>query len=111
MTEPAYAVIFITTATNEEAERISRRLLEKRLIACASIIPKIGSHFWWQDRINTVEESLLIAKTRIKRLEELVRQVKETHSYSTPEIIALPIIGGSREYLEWIGEEVTEGPE
>ncbi len=106
MEEFAYIVLFITTATAEEAHRISRMLLEQRKVACVNIVPKVSSFFWWQNKIDTTQESLLIAKTRASQLNELVRLVKEIHSYNTPEIIAMPIVGGNQDYLERIGKEV-----
>ena len=106
MKEFAYIVLFITTATADEAHRISRALLEQKKVACVNIVPKVSSSFWWQDKINSAQESLLIAKTKASQLNELVRLVKEIHSYDIPEIIALPIVGGNQDYLEWIGKEV-----
>ncbi len=106
MEEPAYIVLFITTSTTEEAQRISRALLEQRKVACVNIVSKVRSLFWWQDKIDSAQESLLIVKTTAPQLNELVTLVKELHSYDIPEIIAIPIVGGNQEYLEWIGNEV-----
>ena len=106
MEEFAYIVIFITTATTEEAQRISRVLLEQRKVACVNIVPGVSSFFWWQDKIDSAQESLLIVKTKASQLNELVRLVKELHSYDVPEIIAMPIVGGNQDYLKWIGNEV-----
>ncbi len=99
-------VIFITTADNGEANRVSEHLLNKKKIACVNIIPKVNSLFWWQGKIETEEERLLIIKTKASVLSEIVNLVKEVHSYEVPEIIALPIIGGNEDYLRWIIEEV-----
>ena len=101
-------VIFITTGTDEEARKVAGALLEQRKAACVNIVPKVSSLFWWQDRIDTAHENLLMVKTRASRVEEIVRLVKELHSYDIPEIIALPIVGGNRDYLEWIGKEVKQ---
>ena len=106
MEEFAYIVLFITTDTTEEAHQISRVLLEQRKVACVNIVPKVSSFCWWQDNIDSAQESLLIAKTKASQLNELVRLVKEAHSYDIPEIIATPIVGGNQDYLEWIGKEV-----
>jgi|TARA_B100001971_G_C18223720_1_gene558905 periplasmic divalent cation tolerance protein len=108
MKQSAYVVLFITTADDEEAQLISRVLLEQRKAACINIVPKVSSLFWWQDKIIQAEESLLVIKTRVKLLDEIVLLVKEVHSNDVPEIIALPIVGGSQDYLEWIGEETGE---
>ncbi len=101
-----YIVLLITTATAEEAQRISRVLLEQRKVACVNIVPRVDSLFWWQDKLDSADESLLIAKTKASLLSEIVSLVKELHSYDIPEIIALPIIGGNQDYLEWIQKEV-----
>jgi len=101
-----YIVLFITTATAEEAQRISRVLLEQRKVACVNIVPRVNSLFWWQGKLDSAEESLLIVKTKASQLSEIVPLVKELHSYDIPELIALPIIGGNQDYLEWIQKEV-----
>ena len=101
-----HIVIFITTATVDEAHKISRALLEQRKVACVNIVPEVSSSFWWQDKLDSARESLLIAKTRTSELNNVVKLVKELHSYATPEIIAIPIIGGNEEYLNWIDKEV-----
>lgn len=110
MKEPACIVVFITTATAEEAQQISKRLLEQRKAACVNIVPKVSSSFWWQSKIDLAQESLLIIKTKASQLDELVRLVKEAHSYDIPEIIAMPIVGGNQDYLDWIGKEVDDNP-
>ena len=105
--EPSpYIVLFITTATAEEAQRISRALLEQKRVACVNIVPRVSSSFWWQDKLDSAEESLLIVKTKASQLNEIVTIVKEIHSYDIPELIALPIIGGNQDYLDWIEKEV-----
>ena len=71
-------------------------------------MPKISSFFWWQDKLDSAQESLLIVKTKTSILNQIVNLVKEHHSYDIPEIIALPIIGGNQDYLEWIGKEVKQ---
>ncbi len=110
MEEPTYIVIFITTADDEEAQLISRVLLEQRKAACVNIVPGVNSLFWWQGSIDSARESLLVVKTKASLLDEIVAIVREIHSYDVPEIIALPIVGGNQDYLEWIEKEV-EGAE
>lgn len=106
MAEDGFAIVFITTSQDEESQLIARVLLEQRKAACINIVPKITSMFWWEDNINQDKESLLIVKTRTELLDEVIRLVKEVHSYDVPEIIALPVIGGNHDYLEWIDREV-----
>ncbi len=101
-----HIVLFITTSGSEEAHRIADALLKQRKVACVNIVPRVSSLFWWQAKRESAEESLLIVKTKASLLDEIVESVKELHSYDTPEIIALPIIGGNQDYLEWIGKEV-----
>lgn len=104
-------VIFITTGTDEEAHRIANMLLTQKKVACVNILPKVRSLFWWQDKLDSAQESLLIVKTRASLLSEIVSMVREVHSYDVPEVIALPIIGGNPDYLEWIGKEVKQSAE
>lgn len=99
-------VVFVTTSSEEEAHKISELLLRKRKAACVNIVPKVDSRFWWQGKLDSAEESLLIVKTKGSLLAEIVDLVRGAHSYSVPEVIALPIIGGSEDYLKWIDEEV-----
>jgi len=99
-------VLLITTASAEEARRISKALLNQRKVACVNIVPKVSSLFWWQDKIESAEENLLIVKTKALLLNEVIRLVTENHSYEVPEVVALPIVGGNRDYLEWIDKEV-----
>jgi periplasmic divalent cation tolerance protein len=97
-------VIFITTGTDGEARRVAEALLEQRKAACVNIVPTVTSLFWWEDRIDSDQESLLIVKSKASLLDEIVSLVKGIHSYDVPEVIALPIIGGNADYLQWIGK-------
>lgn len=101
-------VVFITTAGAEEAQRIADMLLNERKAACINIVPKVSSRFWWQGKLESAEEVLLIVKTRASLLDEVVNLVKKHHSYDVPEVVALPIIGGNENYLEWLGKEVKQ---
>ena len=105
MKELSDIVVLITTSGEEEAHRIAGLLLNQRKVACVNIIPKVDSLFWWQGKPDSAQESLLIIKTRISQLNESIRLVKEIHSYEVPEIIALPIVDGNPEYLEWLEKE------
>ena len=105
MEKPGYIVVFITVKDPEEAQKVAKALLKRRQAACANIVPEVDSHFWWKDKLDATKESLLIVKTKESLLPELIKSVRRVHSYSIPEIIAIPIIGGSRDYLEWIDSE------
>ena len=91
----------------KEADTISRGLLEAKLIACANTIEGIQSFFWWQDKIDSSKEALLILKTKKTLFKKIVTKVKALHSYQTPEIIAIPIVNGSKDYLGWISFSVV----
>ncbi len=105
MKESAYVVLLITTANAAEAQRIARRLLEQRQAACVNIISGVDSLFWWDKKLNSAQESLMVVKTRARLLPEIINLVKKEHSYAVPEIIALPVVGGNPDYLEWIDKE------
>ena len=105
MAESSYIVVLVTTGSPEEAKKISSALLEQKKAACVNIVPQVSSHFRWQGELDSADESLLIIKTRASLLDEIVKIVKELHSYEVAEVIALPIVGGNPDYLDWIGEE------
>lgn len=81
-------------------------MLEKRVAACVNIISKISSLYWWENKIESDEEALLIVKTRFDSLTDLKNCVKDVHPYDIPEIIALPIVTGSQEYLQWVDKTI-----
>ena len=102
-------VVFITVGTEQEADNIARLLVEQRKAACVNIIPKVHSLFWWQGKIDSAQEILLIAKTRASLLPQVINLVQEAHSYDVPEVLVLPIIGGNEDYLTWIVNETDKG--
>jgi len=102
-----YAVIFITCTNKKEAGRIAKALVKNKLAACVNIVDKIESIFWWQGKVDLAGEALLIIKSKREKLTKIIKLVKSMHSYQVPEIIALPIIGGYRPYLEWIDESTS----
>jgi len=105
MAESGYVVIFITSASYEEAHKIADALVVQKKAACVNIVPKVSSLFRWRGKIEEVEESLLVVKTRAELFPDVISLVKGIHSYEVPEIIALPIIEGNPEYLAWLSEE------
>jgi periplasmic divalent cation tolerance protein len=106
MEELTYVVLLITASNIEEANKIAEVLLNQRKAACVNIVPGVSSLFWWQDKLDSAKESLLIVKTKASLLPEVISLVKGVHSYDVPEIIALPIVSGNQDYLEWIDKEV-----
>ena len=99
-------VVLLTAQDQKQAEQISKMLLEEHLAACVNIIPQILSRYWWQGKIETAKESLLIVKTKKSVLKQLIKKVRAIHSYTVPEIIALPIEDGNPDYLNWITESL-----
>ena len=99
-------VVLVTTRDGEEAHGIARLLLHERKAACVNILARVNSVFWWQGHIDSAQESLMIIKSKDALLPEIVNLVKGVHSYEVPEIVAIPIIGGNEDYLEWIASEV-----
>ena len=97
-----YIVVFITAKDKSEAEKIAQGLLKAKLIACANIIEGIQSLFWWEGKIDSAKEALLVLKTKKALFKKIQSKVKALHSYQTPEIIALPIVSSSEDYLKWI---------
>ena len=98
-------VVLITAPTEEDAAAMANALVEGRLAACVNIIRQIRSIYRWQGKIEDDQEVLMIAKTRKECFAELVNKVKELHTYSVPEIIALPVMDGFEGYLGWLKEE------
>jgi periplasmic divalent cation tolerance protein len=105
--ENAYIVVMVTTASKQEAEKIAQRVLKERLIACANIIGPVSSLFNWSGKMEKAEEYLIFMKSRKDLFEKLAETVKALHSYEVPEIIVLPIVEGSKEYLDWLGSCLT----
>ena len=99
-------IVFITASSTEEAERIAHALVEERLAACVNIVPGVTSVYRWEGQVQRDAEVLLIAKTVEANLARLVQRVKDLHSYDVPEVVALPITGGSPEYLAWLADSV-----
>ena len=100
--EQSKIVILITTGSEEEAHRIADQLLNQRKAACVNIVPRVDSLFWWQGKLDSAQESLLVIKTKASKLKEITELVKGVHSYEVPEVIALPIVGGNEDYLKWL---------
>jgi periplasmic divalent cation tolerance protein len=108
MKSTGFVVIFVTSSGRDEAEKLATALLESRQAACVNIVPTVLSRFWWKGKIDSADETLLIIKTRETAVEEVVETVKSNHTYTVPEIIVLPVVGGSKDYLDWIAGEVSQ---
>lgn len=102
-------VVLVTGGSVRECKKIARQLLDKRLIACANVIPSMQSLYTWKGKVVDEKECLMILKSSRDLFPALQKEVASLHSYSVPEIIALPIIDGAQGYLDWLGKSV--GPE
>lgn len=101
-------IVLITASSQDEAAKIGTALVDEHLAACVNIVPEIRSLFFWEGKTRDEHETLLIAKSRHPLLARLVCRVKALHSYTVPEVIALPIVGGSSEYLAWLNESTKD---
>lgn len=106
---PDKAVVLSTCASAEEAAALARRLLEERVAACVNVVPGVRSFYWWKGEIEESGEWLLVIKTSFDRLDRLRAALEAAHSYELPEVLALPVAGGSARYLAWLDREL--GPE
>ncbi len=109
MPQMSACFIYVTASNSEEARRIARALVEARLAACANVIDRVTSVYWWQGEVQEDDEAVLIAKTREDLVDDLTAKVKELHSYDCPCVVALPVTGGNAEFLDWIAAET--GPD
>lgn len=105
----SHMIALMTTPTREEAENITRNLLNQRLIACVNIVGPVSSLFWWKGKISQESEFLVLMKTREVLFEELTTIVKQMHNYEVPEVIAVPIAKGEHFYLEWLSDSLRKG--
>ena len=105
-TAPDCGVMLTTTPTREEAQAIARLLIEEKLAACVQLLP-IESFYVWQGKTQNEAEVLLLIKTRTALFESTIARIKEVHSYTVPELVAMPIAAGLQGYFEWIGEVAT----
>jgi periplasmic divalent cation tolerance protein len=95
-------VVLVTAPTADKAAEIARTLVEEKLAACGNVIPAVRSIYRWEGKVQDDAEALLVLKAPRKRLTELADRVAQIHPYSLPEVIGLPIVGGSEKYIDWI---------
>ncbi len=103
-----YIVVYVTVPSAIEGEKLASLLVAERLAACVNRVGPVQSTYWWQGRVEREEEHLLIIKTREDLFDRLKTRVQELHSYTVPEVIALPILKGSESYLHWMEEELAK---
>ena len=103
-------VVYSSCGSSEEAGRLAHRLLQARLAACVNVITQIRSYYWWKGKIEEAPECLLIVKTSRDKFDQLRLVLEAAHSYELPEVIALPVIDGSPNYLAWLEGELQGEP-
>jgi periplasmic divalent cation tolerance protein len=103
--EPIF--VYMTASSGEEARRIGRALVEERLAACANVIDRMTSFYWWQGKIEEGAEAVLIAKTTRAKLDALTARVKSLHSYTVPCVVGIRLDGGNADFLSWIAAETA----
>ena len=97
-----FAVVLVTAPNLKIARSLAKAALQARLIACANLVPKIESHYWWQGKIESSSEVLMVLKTQKSKLAALEKLILAKHPYDTPEFIVLPLSAGSKKYLDWL---------
>jgi len=100
-------LVLTTAGSHDEAQRIGRALVERRLAACVNIVPQIESIYRWKEKIEEADEWLLVIKTTVLAFDRVRAAIKELHSYELPECICIEIEDGSADYLKWISESVS----
>ncbi len=105
-----YLQVITTTEMPDDARRIARTLVEKRLAACAQVIGPLHSTYWWQDKVEEAQEYLCLIKTRRDRFEQVAAAIRAVHPYEVPEILAVPVAAGSRDYLAWLDAAIGAAP-
>jgi periplasmic divalent cation tolerance protein len=101
-------IVLITASSEDEAAKIGYALVDEHLAACVNIVPGVRSLFFWEGKTQDGRELLLICKSRQPLLERIIARVKSLHSYTVPEVLALPVAGGSEDYLRWLREATGE---
>ena len=100
-------MVYITARDKKQAQKIGRALVTEHLVACANIFDAVDSLYFWKGRLCDEREAVLIVKTRDTLLNRLVKRVKTLHSYSVPCVVAVPIVGGNKEFLSWVKKETA----
>ncbi len=103
-----FALVFVTVPNLGTARRLATLALSARLVACANLVPKIESHYWWRGKIEIATEILILFKTTTQRLEALEKLILARHPYDTPEFVVVSIARGNKRYLEWLSQASSE---
>ena len=97
-----FSIVLVTAPDLKTARALAQAALQARLIDCANLVPRIESHYWWQEKIESGAEVLLVLKTQKSKLAALEKLVLAKHPYDTPEFIVLPLSAGNKQYLDWL---------
>lgn len=108
MSEKQPVVLLSTCGDAETAEQIARHLIESQVAACVNVVPQIKSVYRWQGKVESAQEALLVIKSVKSRLAKIEETIKQLSGYDLPELIALDIVAGSEEYLNWLKSETTK---
>ncbi|MEO5804741.1 MAG: divalent-cation tolerance protein CutA [Verrucomicrobiota bacterium] len=100
--------MLVTAPDLKAARKLTQAILQSRLAACANLVPKVESHYWWRGRLERSSEVLIILKTTQARLAKLQKCVLENHPYDTPEFVMLPVTSGNKRYFDWIADSVQQ---
>jgi len=101
-----FAVVLVTAPDMKTARKLTKAALEARLIACANLIPRIESHYWWQGKVERSAEVLMVSKTTSRCVAALEKLIVRKHPYDTPEFVVLPLNRGNKRYLDWLQSSV-----
>lgn len=102
-----FVLVYVTTANSEDAKKIGRAIVERKLAACANILPQMDSIYSWKGKVCEDQEAVLILKTRRSLFKELMEKVRALHAYDCPCVLSLPIEDGNAPYLQWLGDQTT----
>ena len=105
----SFTVVLVTAPDLKTARALAQSVLQARLAACVNLVPRIESHYWWQGKLESGAEVLLVIKTTQAKLAALEKAVLAGHPYDTPEILVLPVQAGTRRYLDWLADSVAAG--
>ena len=104
------AIVVNVTVPSDKAQELAKAILEQRLCACINIVGPVESHFWWEGKIETAKEAILIIKTRDALFPQLKIFVENNHPYDIPEVIAFKIDHINTNYMEWLNREANATP-
>jgi len=104
----AFSIVFVTAPEIRSARLLASAALHSRLVACANLLPKIESLYWWQGKIESAAEVLIVFKTTKAKLKALEKLIVAKHPYDTPEFLVLPVSAGNHRYLDWVSKSLAE---